>query len=202
MPRLEKKMYPLLWVNLIALFGFTSMFIARANYEFILYIAVIIFFLLLILFTNEKVGFSLTTLWGLTIWGLLHMSGGGIIIGDHVLYAQMLLPIIPSYEILKYDQFVHSFGFGVATLVSYELLLPLLKEKMYAPVRTGIILVMAGLGMGAVNEIIEFIATVIMPETGVGGYVNTSLDLVFNLFGALLAYFFLIKPKLKNAQGN
>jgi hypothetical protein len=46
---------------------------------------------------------------------------------------------------------------------------------------------MAGLGAGALNEIIEFAATVIFPDTGVGGYVNNSLDLVFNLLGAVVA---------------
>ena len=38
-----------------------------------------------------------------------------------------------------------------------------------------------------INELLEFIATVLVPETGVGGYVNTSLDLVSDLIGAILA---------------
>lgn len=46
---------------------------------------------------------------------------------------------------------------------------------------------MAGLGVGALNEIIEFFATVVVPETGVGGYENTALDLVADLIGALSA---------------
>ena len=54
-----------------------------------------------------------------------------------------------------------------------------------------IVVVMAGLGVGGLNEIIEFIATVIMPETGVGGYVNTSLDLVADLIGALIALIYI-----------
>ena len=45
---------------------------------------------------------------------------------------------------------------------------------------------MIGLGFGGLNEIIEFGATVISPNTGVGGYVNTALDLVADLIGALL----------------
>ena len=56
---------------------------------------------------------------------------------------------------------------------------------------------MAGLGVGAFNEIIEFFATVIIPETGVGGYENTSLDLISNLIGAIIAMSY-IKIKEKN----
>ncbi len=43
------------------------------------------------------------------------------------------------------------------------------------------------MGLGAVNEIIEFIAVVVFPNTNVGGYVNTALDLVFNAAGAITA---------------
>ena len=45
----------------------------------------------------------------------------------------------------------------------------------------------AGLGFGALNEVIEFAATLLVPETNVGGYLNTGWDLVANLFGATVA---------------
>jgi len=38
-----------------------------------------------------------------------------------------------------------------------------------------------------INEIVEFLAVVNLPETGVGGYHNTVLDMIFNLGGAALA---------------
>jgi hypothetical protein len=44
-----------------------------------------------------------------------------------------------------------------------------------------------GMGCGGVNEVIEFIATRIMPETNVGGFVNTGWDLVSNMVGCILA---------------
>jgi len=37
------------------------------------------------------------------------------------------------------------------------------------------------------NEVIEFAATLLVPETNVGGYLNTGWDLVANLFGATVA---------------
>jgi uncharacterized membrane protein YjdF len=184
---LEKEQLPVFIVNLIAIAGYSALFISRQNYEFILYIFVILAVLVLVLWTNKKIGFSNKVLWGLTIWGILHMSGGGIMIGDHVLYSQMLLTLSEQYQIIKFDQFVHAFGFGVATLLSYELIKPLLKEGHNKWIRLSIVIIAAGAGLGALNEVIEFFATVITPETGVGGYVNTSLDLVSNFVGAGIA---------------
>jgi hypothetical protein len=45
----------------------------------------------------------------------------------------------------------------------------------------------AGLGFGALNEVVEFAATLLIPDTNVGGYRNTGWDLVANLFGATVA---------------
>jgi hypothetical protein len=42
----------------------------------------------------------------------------------------------------------------------------------------------AGLGFGALNEVVEFFVTLMVPESNVGGYVNTGWDLVANLIGA------------------
>ena len=110
----------------------------------------------------------------------------------------MIFPIVGDpYNIFKFDQFVHIVGFWVATLVAYYLLKPLLKKDLKRWVVLSIIIVMAGLGMGALNEIVEFIATVLVPETGVGGYENTSLDLVADLIGAIGAMTY-IQIKEKN----
>lgn len=46
---------------------------------------------------------------------------------------------------------------------------------------------LAGMGLGALNEVIEFIITLLVPENNVGGYVNTALDLVYNMVGAVIA---------------
>jgi len=113
------------------------------------------------------------------------MCGGGIRVGDHVLYGQILIPF--SDTVFRFDQFVHIVGFGVATLLMHHLLKPLLRPDVKPGTALSIVVVMAGLGVGALNEIVEFAAVVIVPETGVGGYVNTSLDLVADLVGALLA---------------
>lgn len=185
---LKKGQLLILLTNLIALLFFIVVFIKRENYEFMIYIGVIIFFLLLIFFTNKKVNYPNSVLWGLTVWSILHMIGGGIYVGGKKIYEFMIFNLVGEpYHIFKYDQFVHVVGFYVATLVMYYLLKPLLKEGVRKWTALSIVVVMAGLGAGALNEIIEFSATVILPETGVGGYTNTALDLVADLIGAIIA---------------
>ena len=122
------------------------------------------------------------------------MLGGAVIVNGAILYKLILINISTSYEIFKYDQFVHIIGFGIATLLMFVLIRPYLKIKDKR-VAIGIVIAMAGLGVGALNEIVEFIAVVLAPETGVGGYNNTSLDLVADLIGALLAIIYL---RIKN----
>jgi putative membrane protein len=43
------------------------------------------------------------------------------------------------------------------------------------------------MGLGALNEMIEFSAVLMVPGTNVGGYYNTALDLVSNSIGAVIA---------------
>lgn len=111
----RKEQRPILLVNACALLAFTALFVSRRNYEFLLYVGVIVFFLVLILATNRRVSYPAHVLWGLTLWALLHMSGGGIFIGETKLYEVILIPISESYHIFRFDQFVHIVGFGVAT---------------------------------------------------------------------------------------
>lgn len=194
---LKPRQLPILIFTAIYLIGFTFFYIGAENYEFLLYIAVVVLAFIVILSTNNKFNYSNTTLWGLSIWGLLHMAGGGVDINGDVLYRLILIPISETYEIFKFDQFVHMFGFGVATLLMYEVLSPSLTKSSLKKKSVLFVSIMAGVGLGAVNEIVEFLAVVLMEETGVGGYTNTALDLVSNLIGAVLASF-IIAFKDKN----
>ena len=48
---------------------------------------------------------------------------------------------------------------------------------------------LGAMGQGAVNEIIELSSVLMVPDTNVGGYYNTALDLCFNAGGAVVAVF-------------
>lgn len=189
---IKKKQISILIFTLTYLIISFFIFAKRANYEFLMYIGIIILIFALILATNRKVDYPNFTLWGLSIWGLLHMLGGGIIINGSVLYAKILIPLIGEpYHILRYDQAIHILGFGVATLVMFVLLKPFLKFPIKNWTSISILTIMAGFGVGALNEMIEFTATVIMPQTGVGGFINTSLDLVADFIGATIAMIYI-----------
>ena len=71
----------------------------------------------------------------------------------------------------------------------YHLLSNLLSKKDMKRFSVGLVVIMAGAGLGALNENIEFLLVVLLPQTGIGGYENTSLDLWSNLVGATVAYF-------------
>ena len=63
---------------------------------------------------------------------------------------------------------------------------------------------LGGMGLGAFNEIVEFVATLTVPETNVGGYANTGWDLVANGVGATIAavlILFLDRPQGSDAGG-
>jgi hypothetical protein len=184
---MKQKHIFLLTINLVLLTGFGVRFLARQNFEFLIYIGVILFFLGVIGITLRKIDYTTGSLIGLTVWAAMHLAGGGIAIGDGVLYDLILIPVSKTWPILRYDQLVHIWGFGSATVVLFDVLRSVAPKPLNKPVATGILLVMGGLGFGALNEIVEFIVSSSIPESGVGGYLNTSLDLCANLIGALLA---------------
>jgi uncharacterized membrane protein YjdF len=185
---LKKGQLPILLTNILLVIVFTIISFNKQNYEFLFYILIIIVLMSLVLITNKKNNFSNFILWALTIWAFLHMFGGLIRVDGVIAYGLTLIPLVETsnYVILRYDQLIHMYGFGVATLIGYNLLKPYLNQKTNWKVLS-FLLVFIGMGLGAVNEIIEFIAVLALPETGVGGYYNTLWDLTFNTIGAIIA---------------
>ena len=188
MINLKKGHWAIVIFTVAYILAYSLYYISIQNYEFLWYILVMVFFFGLIFFTLERSNFDYLILWGLSIWGLLHMSGGGLIVNGDVLYNLKLIHLfdIGDTYVLKFDQFVHVFGFFVTSLVAFHLIKGQIKSK---PNWTLIYITSAiiSMGLGAMNEIVEFIATVAITEVNVGGYYNTALDLVANAIGAFLA---------------
>lgn len=167
--------------------GFGAWFVSQGNYEFVWYVLTMLVVIGLLIKTIQTSGIPDWVLWLLSIWGLLHMLGGGITIGDHVLYAHIIYPfhVEGDFVLLAYDQVVHAFGFGVAAAMLHGILVRLAPGvrrfgRIWFPA-------LAAMGLSVVNEIIEFSAVLVFPDTWVGGYYNVSLDLVFNTLGAFIA---------------
>jgi putative membrane protein len=119
----------------------------------------------------------------------MHLSGGHVHVAGRRLYGLVLLPLADAggVPVIRYDHVVHAIGFGVATLVCAHLLRPYLAERSRSPVLLWVLVALMGMGVGALNEIIELGVMLIVPEAGVGGYYNTTLDLFFNMLGAGVA---------------
>jgi len=162
-----------------------------ANLEFLFYAATVAIFIALLQRTQNQFLYPDCALWGVIVWVGLHIAGGLLPVGNTVLYSQMLLPLIEApYSVLKYDQLVHAFCYFVVTLLMWRVVLSIARPDAGRRVLL-FITVLASTSIGAINEIIEFIATVTLPETNVGGYENTVIDIICNLLGALLAIPFL-----------
>lgn len=186
--KVKKNEVPILVANLVYIVGFGGLAMARGNYEFVCYGVVLVSAFSAVLFWQERLAFSRPVLWGLTLWGLMHMAGGNVYPGGTRLYDVMVVPIVGGkYAILKYDQIVHTIGFGVVTVVCYHLLKPYLAARTGPRRMLPVLIVLMGLGVGALNEVVEFAVAATVQASGVGGYENTALDLVFNTLGAVLA---------------
>ena len=152
------------------------------------YVVLIGLLVLLVCRLEASFGLGAGTLWGLSAWGLGHLAGGIIPLdGDRTLYNAVV-----GVELFHFDRLVHAFGFGFATLACGKVLRHWLPERRVATFGQATLVVLAGLGVGAVNEIVEFAATLLLPHTNVGGYVNTGWDLGFDLGGGIVAGWWLV----------
>ncbi len=188
---MQKQLLPLTIFTASYLLVAACFALLHQNWEFIVYIIVVLALGTIVLSIHRRIHFSLGLLWLLSIWGLLHMIGGLVSIplswpidGDkHVFYSWW---IIPDY--LKFDQVVHAYGFSLATWASWQGLKA--GANVTQPTFGLLTLcVFAGMGFGALNEVIEFMAVLAIPDTNVGGYINTGWDLVSNLVGTVIAAF-------------
>lgn len=185
--------------------------VRTGNLEFVFYIGVMVVLVAAVWMVHRRVTLTGGALWALSAWGALHMAGGLVplpagwpINGEvRVLYSLWLIP-----GLLKFDHLVHVYGFGVTTWVCWQGLRSALAPGGTTGVRAGgsadgatgrapepvrptagllVLCAAAGMGFGALNEVVEFSVTLLVPETNVGGYLNTGWDMVANAVGATVA---------------
>lgn len=177
--------------------------LAAGNAEFLFYIAVLIILAAAVALVHARMHLSRPLLWLLTVWGLLHMAGGLLPVPDswpidgdtRVLYSWWIIPrdgVAPGQlgGWLKYDHILHAYGYAVTALLLWQVLRGLVLQHTGSLLRPTIgmmvLVVAAATGFGALNEVVEF-STTLFAQTNVGGYVNTGIDLICNLLGALIA---------------
>ncbi len=169
--------------------------IATGNLEFLMYIGQMAVLVGLVMWAHRRAHFTTGALWGLSLWGFLHLAGGTVPVpvemaqindadkSSAVLYGLWLIPP----DRFKYDNLVHAYGFFIATIALWQATRRFLAPGTRPTLAFAVLLLCAGMGLGATNEIIEFIATRVFPETGVGDYANNAIDLIYNAIGAGVA---------------
>lgn len=128
--------------------------------------------------------------YGLALDAVAHLSGGLIRVGHGVLYNAGLGQRSARLEthLIQVDHIVHTYGTAIAALTVWVLVVrPMVDPSVASPAAIAITCVLAGLGVGALNELVEFIVTLINTGSHVGGYANTGWDLVANAVGASVA---------------
>jgi hypothetical protein len=193
---MNRRTAPVLLFTVVYLLGATAAAIALGSSEFLLYLGVSPLLIAAVALIHRKIDLPLSLLWALSLLGFVHVLGGLIVLppgyptaGKPYLYNLWLIP-----GRLKFDQVVHTYGNAIATwlcwhLLRYSIALVVKRKIQDIPARPAFLLVcfLAGIGVGALNELLEFGATQTVPgDTNVGGYVNTGWDLVSNTLGGLI----------------
>lgn len=172
----------------VAILGVWSLL--GGNFEFLFYTLTTFILTSVIAYAHKRYTFPTLLVWGYVVWMVSHVFGGLYHIGDHVLYSQMLLPIIGDpYSVLKYDQVVHAYCYFIITLLLWHVIVRVVHTETLTKHRALLValVVFAAAGTGALNEVIEFIATISFTNVNVGGYENTLIDIISNFLGSLLA---------------
>ena len=160
-------------------------FISVGNTEFLGYIAAVALILALVACTLKWTCLPDWLLWMLSLQMLLHILGGGIQVANDVLYNYVVMPLDnpTGLTFIKFDQIVHTYGSIIAALAVYFFLA---RDGKFHPIGLALLTIFGAMGIGAMNEIIEFVAKLTIPDTDVGGYYNTAIDLVVNLIGSII----------------
>ncbi|MEY2570293.1 MAG: hypothetical protein QOE63_643 [Acidimicrobiaceae bacterium] len=163
-----------------AIASFAAFGIARGDHRVWAYLVVTSVLVTATIVVDRRVRFSAPVLGVLCSAMVLHLSGG-LLPGPNeaILYDQWLVP-----GVLKYDQLVHFINCAALALACFVVLRRWLRPGI-APAGPAFAAAAMACGLGAVNEVFEYLASLLFHDLDVGGYDNTGWDLVFNLAGAL-----------------
>ncbi len=188
------RLFPVLAATAVYVTGISAVALVTNNGALGMYLALLAILTPVLYAVNRHHPMPPSLLWCFSLWGLLHMAGGLVPIpsswpreGDGaVLYNGWLL-----LSLLKFDQVVHAFGFGITSWLCWHLLRSTLRGPdggKPRPTFGNLMLCAAGgMGFGALNEMVEFVVTLIQPASNIGGYENAGWDLVANFVGSLAA---------------
>lgn len=166
----------------------TALFLIRGNPEFLLYAVTLAGLIAILQGSDRRFDYPVSARWLFLVWLLMHMGGGWISIGGVRLYDTILVRLVPApYHILRYDQLVHALCYFVLALIVLRIMDHVAGEGNASRGWRCLMGALAAMGIGALNEVIEFGAVAGFGSEGVGDYYNNALDHVFNLVGVIAA---------------
>jgi uncharacterized membrane protein YjdF len=137
---------------------------------------------------------------GLAVAAIIDLAGGLINVGHNVLYNASIGPYSRPLgtHFLQYDHLAHTY---VSFVVAFACWVMLAQPHAAGGHRRELVILAVGtaLGFGALNEMIEFIATLAHSGAHTGGYWNTGWDLVCNFIGAGTAGLFIARSPVTAA---
>jgi hypothetical protein len=161
--------------------GLLTLGIATGQANWPVYAVVVLAGAIVVARIHLRVGLSTPTIWGLVVFALGHLAGGMVPVGDGVLYQLWLVD-----GVVRYDNLQHAVGFGFVGRAIWETLQRRLAPTDHDRPRVALwIVVLGATAAGSVNEIVEYLLTLVLPAHQVGGYDNTARDLIANLAGGL-----------------
>ena len=206
-PRWRRGVLLILGLGVLLHVGAGAWAVLSGNGEFVFYVIAMAVVGAAVVAAHQICNLTTPLLTLLLIWAVLHMAGGLVpvpqswpINGDiRVLYSWWIVPAAdhdPTNAMsgwLKYDQLVHFLGFFATAWACWQGLSASIACDTGTPRRAVkrtfgrlVLVATASLGFSALNEVVEFAATLMGPSN-VGGYINTGLDLCFNTAGAVAA---------------
>lgn len=136
----------------------------------------------LILWVEPEGGFSRLVVVGLVVWAVGHLAGGNVpLSGGRNLYGAGL----PGG--LQFDNVVHFVGLTIAGVGWWEATRPWLKAEPTRRLGIWTAVWLASMGIGTTNEVAEYVSTLVLPQTDVGGFDNMGRDLIANMLGGAMA---------------
>ncbi|HEY1738979.1 MAG TPA: DUF2238 domain-containing protein [Acidimicrobiia bacterium] len=120
---------------------------------------------------------------------VVHLAGGFINVGSDVLYNASVGPYVHGLHThpLQYDHFAHAYASFVGAVTLWALLRQGEGERERRDALFVVVVALAGAGIGALNELFEYLATLAHHGGHVGGYDNTGWDLAANCVGVIVA---------------
>jgi len=183
-----KKLRLILIIILSYILIFTVIAVIKRNYEFLYYTFFMSIMAFLLFRYHNKLYITPVIFMGLAIHGLLAIFGNMVYINNIRLYDIWIIK-----RFFRYDNLVHLIGAFVITFIAFKILRHYLDERLRKNrILFTILLILISLGVGAFVEIVELQAVLFLNVGNkIGDYFNNAFDLLYNLFGSIIATLFM-----------